>query len=174
MHVQHFADLVATDQSFSGHNIYTIAGYGHTTFDLIWDFDEEIGSLCPDILILQFGVDDMFRPVYRSEFKENLVQTIRRARVRFSPEIILCTTHLFRTRYENDASEIYNRTTREVAADLECHYIPIHLLWMNHIYEKGVDVDDLLETDSRYPSQAGHNITAAAVMKKIIGTSIIS
>ncbi len=167
-HVHTFVHLLASDRAFTGHNIYTIAEYGHTTFDLIWDFDEEIQPLEPGLLVLQFGVDDMFRPVYRSEFKENLVQAIRRARRRFHPDIILCTTHLFGTAYENDAAGIYNRTTREVAADLQCEYIPLHLLWLNHIHENGIPVDDLLEADSRHPSQAGHMVTADAVRNKIL------
>jgi len=172
--IRTYPRIIAEDTCCQHHNIHTVTHRGDTTFELIWDFDEEIALLRPNILILQFGVDDMFRPVYRSEFKENMVQAIRRARLQFAPTIILCTTHLFKTRYENDAAEIYNRTTREVATDLDCLYIPLHLVWMNHIHEKGVDVQDLLETDSRFPSQSGHNLTADAVMKKIIGAAIIN
>ena len=166
-HVQTFAGLVASDPAFIGHNVYTVAGYGHTTFDLIWDFDEEIQPVEPGLLVLQFGVDDMYRPVYRSEFKENLVQAIRRARLRFNPTILLCTTHLLRTAYENDAAGIYNRTTREVATDLGCHYVSLHLVWMNHLHQKGITVDDLLEDDSRFPSQAGHMVTADTIKTRI-------
>ena len=92
-------------------------------------FDEDIDVYAPDILMIHFGIDDAYQPVYRSEFKENLVQIVRLARKRFNPEIILLTSHPFDNQYEMEMIYIYYRVIREVAVDLSCDLIPVHAYW---------------------------------------------
>jgi hypothetical protein len=105
--------------------------------------------------------------VYRSEFKENLVQIVRLARKRFNPEIILLTSHPFDNQYEMEMIYIYYRVIREVAFDLSCDLIPVHALWAGEIEDKGLSVSSLLQHDIRYPSEAGHELYAQNIIPKI-------
>jgi lysophospholipase L1-like esterase len=138
-----------------------------TSFQGIWTFSEDIDVFSPDILMLHFGMDDAYHPVYRSEFKENLVQIVRLARKRFSPEIILLTSHPFENQYEMEMIYIYYRVIREVAHDLSCDLIPIHAMWAGEIEDKGLDASGLLQPDIRYPNEAGHELYARNIMPKI-------
>lgn len=138
-----------------------------TSFQGIWTFNEDIDAYSPDILIIHFGIDDAYHPVYRSEFKENLVQIVRMARKRFNPEIILLTSHPFEDPYEMEMIYIYYRVIREVALDLSCHLISVHAFWAGEIEDRGLQVSDFIQHDNRYPNESGHELYARAILPKI-------
>ncbi len=137
------------------------------SFQGIWTFNDDIEEYAPDILMLHFGIDDAYQPVYRSEFKENLVQIVRLARKRFGPEIILLTSHPFENQYEMEMIYMYYRVIREVALDLSCELVPVHSYWAGEIEEKGLLTEDFLQEDCRYPNEAGHELYAKATIPKI-------
>jgi lysophospholipase L1-like esterase len=138
-----------------------------TTFQGVWTFHEDIDIHKPDILMLHFGVDDAYQPVYRSEFKENLVQIVRLARKRFNPEIILLTSHPFENPYDMEMIYIYYRTIREVAVDLDCDMVPVHVYWSGIIEERGESLSEYVQEDCRYPNERGHELYAEAVVHKL-------
>jgi lysophospholipase L1-like esterase len=137
------------------------------SFQGVWSFNDDIEEYAPDILLLHFGIDDAYQPVYRSEFKENLVQIVRLVRKRFNPEIILLTSHPFENQYEMEMIYMYYRVIREVALDLSCYLVPVHSYWAGEIQEKGLLAQDYLQEDCRYPNEAGHELYVKAVIPKI-------
>jgi lysophospholipase L1-like esterase len=137
------------------------------SFDGIWSFCDDIDPYRPDILMIHFGIDDAFFPVYRSEFKENLVRMVRLARQRFNPVILLPTSHTFDDPYDMDAVYIFYRAIREVALDLKCEMIPIHTFWAGHLMNTGLSNADFVQNDVRWPNEKGHEIFARAILPKI-------
>ncbi|HNQ86104.1 MAG TPA: SGNH/GDSL hydrolase family protein [Deltaproteobacteria bacterium] len=135
-----------------------------TSFDGIWTFDEDIAPYRPRILMIHFGLDDAFLPVYRSEFKENLVRMVRQARELFDPVILMPTSHTFENPYEMDAVYIYYRTIREVCQDLDCEMIAVHTWWAGYLQERALRSRDLTQEDARLPNERGHAVFAEAVM----------
>jgi lysophospholipase L1-like esterase len=138
-----------------------------TSFQAVRTFYEDIDAYKPDILLLHFGIDDAYQPVYRSEFKENLVQIVRLARKRFNPEIILLTSHHFENPYDMEMIYIYYRVIREVAVDLACDMVPVHVYWSGMLEERGVPLSDYLQADCRYPNEQGHELYAETVLNKL-------
>ncbi len=138
-----------------------------TTFEGTWTFYEDIDPFNPEIILLHFAIDDIYRPVYRSEFKENLVQIVRLSRVRFNPEIFLLTSHYFNNEHEMQAALIYYRAIREVSLDLDCHLIPAHYLLAHELDNAGLALSDILCEDDRYLNDLGHHIFHAIVYEKI-------
>ncbi len=138
-----------------------------TSFQGVWTFTEDIDVYKPDIVMLHFGIDDAYQPVYRSEFKENLVQIVRLARKRFNPEIILLTSHPFENPYDMEMIYIYYRVIREVAVDLNCDMVPVHVYWAGVLEEKGASLSDYVQEDCRYPNEQGHSLYAEAVLNKL-------
>jgi lysophospholipase L1-like esterase len=138
--------------------------YRETSFDGIGTFNEDIADFQPDILLINFGVDDAFGYVYRSEFQENLVQMIRRARLRFNSVIFLATSHTFDNPHDMDAVNIFYRSLRIVASDLGCELIPVHNYWAGYLEEQNLSSKDLVLSDSRYPNERGHQVIAEAIL----------
>src|SRR4030042_6884101 len=93
-----YVDIIR--ESLNGIEIINRSRIKDNSFQGVWTFYDDIDPFKPDILALHFGIDDAYNPVYRSEFKENLVQIVRLARKRFNPEIILLTYHPFENQYE--------------------------------------------------------------------------
>jgi lysophospholipase L1-like esterase len=138
--------------------------FRETSFDGIGTFNEDIAIFVPDILLIQFGVDDAFGYVYRSEFQENIVQMIRQARLRFNPVIFLVTSHTFDNPNDMDVVYIFYRSLRIVAEDLGRELIPVHSYWAGYLEEHNLCSKDLVQSDSRYPNERGHQVIAEAVI----------
>ncbi|MCP4132759.1 MAG: SGNH/GDSL hydrolase family protein [bacterium] len=138
-----------------------------SSFDGVWSFAQDIEPFKPDILMLHFGIDDAYLPVYRSEFKENLVQIVRLARKKFNPEIILLTSHAFENQYDMDAINIYYRTIREVSVDLQCEMIPVHTYWAGCFLDNNEKPSGYLQNDTRYPNEKGHEIYAKVILQTL-------
>lgn len=134
-----------------------------TSFDCIGTFSEDIDFVKPDILVLHFGVDDAFGYVYRSEFQENLVQTIRLARLRFQPIIFLATSHTFDDPHDMDAVYIFYRSLRIMAGDFGVNLIPVHVYWAGYLNDHHLANADLVLRDTRYPNERGHQVIAEAM-----------
>jgi lysophospholipase L1-like esterase len=164
---KNYVDIVQEYCADKGIELINRSRPKETSFNGIWSFYEDIDPFKPDILMIHFGIDDAFCPVYRSEFKENLVQMVRLARKRFGPVIMLATSQPFDDPYEMEAVYIYYRTIREVCLDLECEMIPVHSYWAGYVMEKSISNSDLIQKDNRYPNEKGHEVFAEAIIHKL-------
>lgn len=148
-------------------DLIRIAKFKDTSFDIIRTYSSDIKRIKPDIVFVHIGLEDAFFPVYRSEFKENLVQFVRLCVNDAIQNICLMTSHPLNDIYEMETMEIYNRTVREVALDLQCKLLPVHLIWYGFMDENKIRLSDLLLLDSRYPNQKGHELFADIIINEI-------
>src|SRR3990172_8224846 len=160
-----YVDIIK--DSLNGIEIINRSRIKDNSFQGVWTFDDDIDPFNPDILVLHFGIDDAYNPVYRSEFKENLVQIVRLARKRFDPEIILLTSHPFNNQYEMEMIYIYYRAIREIATDLACELVPVHVYWAGTLEERGLTIADCVQEDCRFPNEQGHALYAEAIIPKL-------
>ena len=166
-----YVDRLISDPDFSGWQIINSSSIKDNSFDCVWGFQKEIEPYSPDILVLHFGIDDAYFPVYRSEFKENLVQTVRLSRKLFDPVIILMTSHPFEDQYEMQMINIYYRTIREVAVDLSCELVPVHTYISGYLLENNLSLYHFLLDDNRYPNEKGHDLYLEALKNKLLRLS---
>ncbi len=165
-----YADILSEELQRTGVEVINRSYEGDTSFEGVRTITTEIDPFKPELLIVHFGIDDIFRPVYRSEFKENLVQMVRHVRIGYDPVILLLTSHPFANSVEMDAAVIFYRTIFEVASDLNCVYVPVHMRWMNFMYESGKKLEDLVQSDNRYPNEEGQRIYAESVLQKLMNS----
>jgi lysophospholipase L1-like esterase len=165
--VRGYADILRERYAPRGVEVMNRSKPKETSFEGIERFSEDIEPFRPDILVLHFGVEDAFSAVYRSEFKENLVQMIRRARGKSPATVFLPTSHIFDDPCEMDAANIYYRAIREVAADLACEMVPVHTAWAGYLLEAGLKNSDLLQKDVRLPNEKGHELYAAVLIRHL-------
>ena len=160
-----YGDIIAESLLEQGIEVINRSRYQETSFDGVDTFCQDIDFFRPDILLIQFGIDDAFQFVYRSEFQENLVQMIRLARVRFNPIVLMVTSQTFDDPYDMDTVNIYYRSMKIVASEMNCELIPVHYYWAGYLEEHGLRNKDVVLSDSRYPNERGHQVIAEAVMK---------
>ncbi|HDS05627.1 MAG TPA: SGNH/GDSL hydrolase family protein [Deltaproteobacteria bacterium] len=162
-----YADILKETISANGIEVINRSRHRDTSFEGIGTFNEDIAPFAPDILLLHFGVDDAFDYVYRSEFQENIVQMIRRARALFNPLIFLATAHILDNPHDMAAVEIFYRSLRIVAVDLNCTSISLDRYWAGYLAKNCLTSDDLVLSDSRYPNEKGHEVFAQAIIKSL-------
>lgn len=150
---------------FAGVEVINRSRYGETTFDGVATFSQDIEAFRPDVLLFNFGVDDAFQGVYRSEFQENMVQMIRLARSRFNPVVILATSQCFEDPYDMSAAGIFYRSLRIVSRDLGCLFIPVHYHFASYLEDNDREMKDFMQPDARYPNEAGHRVIAEIVIE---------
>jgi ABC-type branched-subunit amino acid transport system substrate-binding protein len=120
---QGYAQILTNDLCPHGIEVVNRSRHRETSFDGINSFTEDIASVKPDILLIHFAVDDAFQCVYRSEFQENIVQIVRKARCQFNPMVLLATSHLFENQFDMDAVNIFYQSLSNIADDLACQFI---------------------------------------------------
>jgi len=162
-----YVDILRERYAPGGLEIVNRSREKETSFDGVLSFYEDIDPFSPEFLLLHFGVDDAFSGVYRSEFKENLVRMIRLAMARFYPVIFLSSSHPFEGPEDMAAVNIYYRAMREVAEDLYCDMIFVHIYWAAHLLGNRFHHRDFVQKDERYPNERGHEIFAEAVMQRL-------
>jgi lysophospholipase L1-like esterase len=64
--------------------------------------------------------------------------------------------------------ESYRAAMREMAAELQIPLVDLPAVWAAHLAEKGGEVDALL-LDGMHPNDAGHAVTAAALLPAVRG-----
>ncbi len=159
-----YADILRPRCEALGFEVVNRSAERDNSFDGVRTFDEDIAPFAPRVLLIHFGIDDAFFPVYRSEFKENLVRMVRRARELFDPVILMPTSHTFDDPYEMDAVNIYYRTIREVSQDLGCSMVAVHTWWAGYLHEHGLKNADLVQADARLLNARGHEVFAQALV----------
>lgn len=163
-----YADLLADTLSRYGIEVVNRSRDRDTSFQGCWTFEDDIAPFSPHMVLFHFGIDDIYRPVYRSEFKENLVQLVRLCRARYNSIMFLVTSHPFSGDFEMQSALIYYRTIREVALDLQCHYIPIHYLIADELDEHNLTMKDIVQADERYINDLGHRFFFNIIHRKIL------
>ena len=160
-----YVDILAESLTGNWIEVMNRSRHRETSFEGIGTFAEDIDAFRPDILLVQFGVDDAFGYVYRSEFQENIVQIIRRARLHFNPAIFLATCHTFDDPHDMASVNIFYRSLRIVAEDLGCEWIPVHRYWAGYLADHHLRSADLVLSDTRYPNEHGHRVIAQSVIE---------
>jgi len=54
-----------------------------------------------------------------------------------------------------------------MATDLGCELIPVHSYWDCYLEEHNLCSRDLVQSDSRYPNERGHEVIAEAMIKNL-------
>lgn len=162
-----YADILRNNLQQKGVEVINRSRYHETSFDGIETFTEDIAAFTPEILLLHFSVDDAFGYVYRSEFQENIVQIIRRARSLFNPLIFLATGHTFDNPHDMEAVNIFYRSLRIVAVDLDCQSISLDRYCVGYLAKHHLSASDLVLSDPRYPNEKGHEFMAEAILKAL-------
>ena len=164
-----------SEYSEKGVEVSTInnAVNGRTTRQALESMHYEIGSNAPDILIIQFGMNDCnywetdngLPRVNKTSFKHNLIEIVQRAIKYKTSKIILNTNHPT-TRTEKfsyadcsyqDSNEEYNNQIREVAKENKNIILnDIENKILNHVSDSNAIAKFLLN-DRLHLSKHGHD-----------------
>ncbi|MBI3852056.1 MAG: exo-alpha-sialidase [Verrucomicrobia bacterium] len=191
-----YADKPAKNDKLTERDVEVInAGIpGNTTRDARARFEQDVLGRQPDIVIIQFGINDSTVNVWknppatkpsvsRDDFAANLSYFVAELRSR-GVRVILMTPNLMRWTKElrslygkppyapddpdgfNVLLKTYAQAVREVAKQTEIPLMDVYALFQSYGAEKDHSIDDLL-LDGMHPNENGHRLIADMLLQQL-------
>jgi acyl-CoA thioesterase I len=137
---------------------------GDTTLDGLARLDWSVLSYEPDLVTINFGINDCVLGLGLEEFEENFVEMVRRIRAGPASEILLLSSQPLETSpYDKWVLDYYQAIER-VAEEVNVGFVDVYGAWMERV-EHGTTLGSLIISGLDHPSEAGYRIIAEELMK---------
>lgn len=137
---------------------------GETSMDGLARLDWSVLSYEPDLVTINFGINDCVLGLGLEEFEMNFVEMIRRIRAGPGSEILLLSSQPLETPpYDRMVLDYYQAIER-VARELEVGFLDVYGAWMERVHQ-GTPLASLILPGLDHPNEAGYRIIAEELMK---------
>lgn len=137
---------------------------GETSMDGLARLDWSVLSYEPDLVTINFGINDCVLGLGLEEFEMNFVEMIRRIRAGPGSEILLLSSQPLETPpYDRMVLDYYQAIER-VARELEVGFLDVYGAWMERV-RQGTPLASLILPGLDHPNEAGYRIIAEELMK---------
>lgn len=144
-------------------NVINSGRCGDTTFDAVERFRRDVAAHDPDLVTVQFGLNDCFGCVYRSEFRENMGWILKRLREETHAEVVLMTSVMPMGAGDADAVVRYYDVIRDFAREERTALVQLDVLWKEAARDPRM-FHRLTMPDGVHPTEHGHRFIADALM----------
>ena len=137
---------------------------GDTAQGGVFRAKRDIVSVKPDIVMLQFALNDALSGYSPAEFYDNMKHIIGILKEETIPEILLMTSPLI---YDKDMMRLARPYYDKICQISEEISLPLALVdkyWEKKI-AAGINHRELVQSDMAHPTEAGHRLMAEAVME---------
>ncbi len=137
---------------------------GDTAKDGLRRVDSDVISLSPDLVLIQFALNDAYMGYTPDDFRKNIDSIIAKIRKNTSAEIALLTSVSLLNPGENRvALEFYNKIS-ESGTENSIPVIYVHKYWVEKI-SAGIIHPLLVQGDGIHPTEKGYEFMAEAVFE---------
>jgi acyl-CoA thioesterase-1 len=147
---------------------------GDTSFDGLARLDWSVIAHRPDLVTVNFGINDMYMGIRLGEFKSNLIEIIEKI-IEGSgagsgsgsgpgPEILLLSSEPLTTPRFDRIVLSYYQTLEDVAEEMDVGFVDVCGAWMRKV-DEGVALNSLILPDLDHPNEAGYKIIAEELMR---------
>ena len=153
-------------QKYSGVRIEMINSgvSGDTTMDGLARLDWAVLSYEPDLVTINFGINDCVFGLGLEEFEANLVEMIRRIRAGPASEILLLSSQPLETSPYDRLVLDYYQAIERVAKEMDVGFVNVYGAWMERMHQ-GTPLSSLIIPGLDHPNEAGYRIIAEELMR---------
>lgn len=137
---------------------------GDTTMDVLARLDWAVLSYEPDLVTINFGINDCVYGLGLEEFEANLVEMIRRIRAGPASEILLLSSQPLETPPYDRLVLDYYQAIERVAKEMDVGFVDVYGAWMDRV-KAGTPLGSLIIPGLDHPNEAGYKIIAEELMK---------
>ena len=137
---------------------------GDTSQDGLSRLDWAVLSYEPDLVTINFGINDCVLGLSLEEFEMNLVEMVRRIRAGPGSEVLLLTSQLLETPPYDRLVLDYYQAIERVAREMDVGFVDVHGAWMRRV-EQGTPLSSLILPGLDHPNEAGYRIIAEELMR---------
>lgn len=136
---------------------------GDTSQDGLGRLDWAVLSYEPDLVTINFGINDCVLGLSLEEFEMNLVEMVRRIRAGPDSEILLLSSQPLESPPYDQRVLDYYQTVERVAKEMNVGFVDVYGAWMKRV-RAGMPLDSLILPGLDHPNEAGYRIIAEELM----------
>ena len=136
---------------------------GDTTMDGLARLDWAVLSYEPDLVTINFGINDCVMGLCLEELEMNFVEMVRRIRAGPGSEILLLSSQPLETPPYDRLVLDYYQAIERVAKEMEVGFVDVHGAWMRRV-QQGTPLSSLILPGLDHPNEAGYKIIAGELM----------
>ncbi len=137
---------------------------GDTTMDGLARLAWSILSYEPDLVTINFGINDCVLGLGLEEFEMNFVEIVRRIRAGPGSEILLLSSQPLETPPYDRLVLDYYQAIERVAGEMDVGFVDVYKAWMERV-RQGTPLGSLILSGLDHPNEAGYRIIAEELME---------
>ena len=136
---------------------------GDTTLDGLSRLDWAVLSYEPDLVTINFGINDCVLGLGLEEFEMNLVEMVQRIRAGPGSEVLLLSSQPLETPPYDRLVQDYYQAIERVAKEVDAGFVDVYGAWMRRV-QQGTPLSSLILPGLDHPNEAGYRIIAEEMM----------
>jgi lysophospholipase L1-like esterase len=136
---------------------------GDTTLDGLSRLDWAVLSYEPDLVTINFGINDCVLGLGLEEFEMNLVEMVQRIRAGPGSEVLLLSSQPLETPPYDRLVLDYYQAIERVAREMDVGFVDVCGAWMRRV-QQGTLLSGLIIPGLDHPNEAGYRIIAEEMM----------
>jgi acyl-CoA thioesterase I len=136
---------------------------GDTTLDGLAKLDWAVLSHNPDLVTVNFGINDAVMGLSLEEFRSSFAEIAERI-VAARADLLLLSSQPLETPGYDKLVLNYYREIEELARDMDVGFVDVYRAWMDRV-EQGTMLGSLILSGLDHPNEAGYKIIAEELMK---------
>jgi acyl-CoA thioesterase-1 len=137
---------------------------GDTSSDGLARLDWSALAYEPDLVTINFGINDCVLGLGLEEFEMNFVEMVRRIRAGPNSEILLLSSQPLETLPYDRLVLDYYQSVQRVAKEMDTGFVDVYGSWMARVQE-GTPLGSLILPGLDHPNEAGYRIIAEELMR---------
>ena len=136
---------------------------GDTTMDGLARLDWAVLSYEPDLVTINFAINDCVMGLGLEELEMNLVEMVRRIRAGPGSEVLLLSSQPLETPPYDRLVLDYYQAIERVAKEMDVGFVDVYGAWMR-LVGQGTPLSSLILPGLDHPNEAGYKIIAEELM----------
>ncbi|MFA6373925.1 MAG: SGNH/GDSL hydrolase family protein [Methanothrix sp.] len=137
---------------------------GDTSMDGLARLDFSVLSYEPDLITINFGINDCALGLGLEEFEMNFVEMVRRIRAGPNSEVLLLSSQPLETPPYDRMVLDYYQAVQRVAKEMDVGFVDVYAAWMRAVHA-GTPLGSLILPGLDHPNEAGYRIIAEELMR---------
>jgi len=137
---------------------------GDTSMDGLARLDWAALSYEPDLITINFGINDCVLGLGLEEFEMNFVEMVRRIRSGPNSEVLLLSSQPLETPPYDRLVQDYYQAVERVAKEMDVGFVDVCGAWMRAV-RAGTPLGSLILPGLDHPNEAGYRIIADELMR---------
>ena len=137
---------------------------GDTSMDGLARLDWAVLAYEPDLVTINFGINDCALGLDQEEFEMNFVEMVRRIRAGPNSEILLLSSQPLETPPYDRLVLDYYQAVQRVAKQMDVGFVDVYGAWMRRV-QAGTPLGSLILPGLDHPNEAGYKIIAEELMR---------